>query len=178
MPIVHVRPDRQVSGALVGCVIGAGIGPFCECGRDEALGLAVDPWRIGPGADVPEAELSAGLAEGVSFVAGAIVGHHAGDGDAEAFVIGQRSLEESNCAFGLLIGQDIGEGDVRGIVDADVNMFPADTAAVGLAGAVTGDAVAGVLKAAQGLDVEMDQLARCFALVTTRRLGRFEALQP
>ena len=43
---------------------------------------------------VLEAEIAAGLGEGLRSVAGAIVGHDARDRDAEAGVVGHRRLEE------------------------------------------------------------------------------------
>ena len=61
---------------------GCGVGPFPERGLDEAFGLAVGLWRVGLGLDVLEAELPAGAGEGLGFVAAAIVGHDAFDGDA------------------------------------------------------------------------------------------------
>jgi hypothetical protein len=39
MPVVAVQPEGQLGGALVGGVVGAGIGPFAQAGLDEALGL-------------------------------------------------------------------------------------------------------------------------------------------
>ena len=65
--------------------MGAGIGPFSKSGLDEALGLAVGSGSVGPGADVLEAELLAGVAEGVGFVARAVVGEDAADADAKAW---------------------------------------------------------------------------------------------
>ncbi len=50
-------------------------------------------------ADVPEVEIPAGVAEGEGFVASAVVGHEAGDPDAEAFVVGERGFEEGDGAF-------------------------------------------------------------------------------
>ena len=44
---------------------------------------------------------SAGVAEGAGFVAGAVVGHDALDGDAEACVVGDGGLEEGHGASSL-----------------------------------------------------------------------------
>ena len=54
------------------------------------------------------------------------------DGDAEAGVVGDRGLEEGDGAFLLLVGQDLAEGDARGVVDADVDELPAGAARLAL----------------------------------------------
>ena len=66
-------------------------------------------------------------------------------------------MQEGDGALLALVGQDLGEGDARGVVEADVDELPAGAAA--LAGALAGDAVADLLEAAELLDVEVDQLA-------------------
>src|SRR5690606_7115222 len=154
-----------------------GVGPFPQGGLDEPLGLAVCLGCIGPGSDVPEAEVGAGLPEGPGAIAGAVVGHDAGDGDAEAAVVGDGGLEEGNGALLLLVGQDLREGDARGVVDADVDELPAAAAAAIVAGVMAGDAVADLVEAAELLDVEVDQLARLLALVAADRLGRLQVAQ-
>ena len=123
-----------------------------------------------------EAELAAGVAEGLGAIAGAVVGHHARDGDAEAGVVGDGGLEEGDGALLLLVGQDLAEGDARGVVDADVDELPADAAALALAGAIAGDAMADALEAAELLDVDVDQLAGMLALVAAHRLGGSRSL--
>ena len=92
-------------------------------------------------------------------------------------VVGDGGLEEGDGALLPLVGQDLREGDARGIVDADVDELPADAADAGLAGAVAGDAVADALEAAELLDVDVDQLAGMLALVAAHRLGRLEGLR-
>ena len=56
--------------------------------------------------------------------------------------------------------------------------LPANAAAVALACAVAGDAMADALEAAEFLDIDVDHVARMLALVTAHRLGRFEVAQP
>ena len=112
-----------------------------------------------------EAEGSAGVAEGEGLVADSVVGHYAADGDAEAFVVGDRGLEEGGCAVLLLVRQDVAEGGAGVIVDADVEILPAVAAPVALAGSVAGDAVARSVEAAELLDVDVDEFARVLALV-------------
>ena len=136
MPVILMQPDRELVGATVGCGVGLGVSPFPERGLDEALGLAVGFRRVGLGADVLDAQLLASIAKGESLVAAAVVGHDAGDGDAEAVIISHSRLEKGNGAIGLLIELDLGEGDAGMIVDTDVDELPADAAAVALASAI------------------------------------------
>ena len=100
-----------------------------------------------------EAEIAAGIAEVEGPVARAIVGHDAGHGDAEAVVVGDGGLEERSGALFLLVGPDLREGEARGVVDRDMDELPADAAAVALAGAVAGDAMANPVEAAELLDM-------------------------
>jgi hypothetical protein len=124
--------------------------------KRSALPLGL--WRVGPGADVLEAEIAAGIAEVEGFVAGAVVGHDAGDPDTEALVVGNRSFQKGGGAFLPLVGHDLGEGDPRGIVDADMDELPAEpfaaTAAVTLAAAIAGNAMADAVDAAELFDVD------------------------
>ena len=80
-------------------------------------------------------------------------------------------------AHPLRSAHDLAEGDARGIVDADMDELPADAAAVALAGAVAGDAVADPIELAELFDVDVDQLARPLALISARRLGRLQGAQ-
>ena len=93
----------------------------------------------------------------MAAVGGAVVGHHALDGDAEAGEPGEGALEEGHGAVLALVGQDLGVGQPGGIVDADMQELPA--AAALLAGPVAGDAVADAVDPAELLDVDVDQLA-------------------
>ena len=107
----------ELQGSLSGVWIGFGIGPFTQGGLDEAFGLSVGAWCIGFGADVLDGEVFAGIAPGEGFVAGAVVGHDAFDGDAEALVVSDGGLEEGYGADGPFVGLDLGEGDAGMIVD-------------------------------------------------------------
>ena len=82
MEVVVVKEEEEACGALVGMGVGVSVGPFAEGGLDEALGLAVGLWSVGPCEAVLEAEGGDGGAHGVSAVAGAIVGVEALGGDA------------------------------------------------------------------------------------------------
>ena len=51
-----MNPVWHVGGPVGGGVVGFGIEPFSERGLDEALGLAVGPWGVGPRRDVAGAD--------------------------------------------------------------------------------------------------------------------------
>jgi hypothetical protein len=59
--------------------------------------------------------------------------HEAGDGDAEAGVVGHGRLEESDRTLLLFVEHDLCERDARGIIDGDMDILPAHATAVGLA---------------------------------------------
>jgi hypothetical protein len=77
-------------------------------------------------------------------------------------------------ALGL---HDRAEGHTRGVVDTDMDVLPADTTAIAVAGAVAGDAVAYVIELAELFDVEVDHLAGLLMLISARWLGRFQGTQ-
>src|ERR1035438_3252901 len=85
--IVVMQPGLEVVFSICGVVVGAGVGPFAQGGLDEAFGLAVGGWGIGLGEAVFDVLLAHGLAEDPVPVAGAVVGEHAADGEAEACVV-------------------------------------------------------------------------------------------
>lgn len=72
-----------------------------------------------------ETEISAGPDKGKAEVATTVVGHDAGHGDAEAFVVSDSRLEEGNGVIGCLTEPDLGKGYPGMIVDADMDELPA-----------------------------------------------------
>ena len=82
MLVVPGEPSAEVSVAAIGAAMGDGVGPFAQQGLDEAFGLAIGARRIGPCADVAQAEPAAGFGEEAGDVARAVVGHDALDLDA------------------------------------------------------------------------------------------------
>src|SRR3954469_3791876 len=176
MPVVSVQPDRQRGSAGVRGWVGLSVGPFTQGGLDEALGFAVCLGRIRLGPDVLETEIAAGAAEGLGAIAGAIVGHHTGNRDAKARVVGDRGLEEGDRALLLLVRKDLREGDPGGVVDADVDELPSDAPALALTGSVAGDAMADAVEAAELFDIDVDQFAGMLTLVAAHRRGRFKRL--
>src|SRR3954468_18524603 len=102
---------------------------------------------------------AAGAAEGLGAKAGAIVGHHTGNRDAEARVVGDRGLEEGDRALLLLVRKDLREGHAGGVVDADVDELPSDAPAFALTGSIASDAMADPVEAAELFDIDVDQFA-------------------
>src|SRR5438477_7664690 len=82
VPVVAMQPSWQLVGSAIGVGVGLSVSPFPQRALDEALGLAVGLRRVRPGPDVLESEIAAGIAEVEGFVAGAVVGHDTGDGEA------------------------------------------------------------------------------------------------
>src|ERR671939_1887801 len=171
VPIVLVQPEGQLGGSSGGVGIGLGVGPFAQGGLDKALGLAVCLGRRGLGPHVLEAEIAAGGAKRLRAIAGAIVGHHTGNRDAEARVVGDRGLEEGDGALLLLIREDLREGHPGGVVDADVDELPPNAPALALTGSIAGDAMANAIEATELFDIDVDQFAGMLALVAANRLG-------
>src|SRR5262245_66398630 len=87
-------------------------------------------------------------------------------------VVGDGSLEEGHGTGPSSGLHDLAEGHARGVVDADMDILPADAAAVALAGAVAGDAVAYLVEPAELFDVEVDHLAGLLALISAGGGGR------
>jgi hypothetical protein len=127
---------------------------------------------------VLETEPLAGSAEGARFVASSVVGHDALNANAEFGVIDHRGFQEGDSARLALTFLDLDIGDARGIVDADVDVLPPHAPAVALSPAIAGNAMSYVVEPAKFFDVDVDELARMFTLVTAHRLGRIERCQP
>jgi len=125
---------------------------------------------------VAQAESSAGGGEAVRAIAGAVVGHDAGDFDAVTGVPGDEASEEGGSGRGSFVSQNLGVSQSGGIVDGDVNELPAGASAA--LPAVAGDTVADDLNAAQLLGVDMYELAGLVSLVAADGFCRVEVLEP
>jgi hypothetical protein len=101
--------------------------------------------------------------------AGPFIGHEPLDADAQCREVGAGAFEEGADASGALVGEHLRVGEAGAVIDADVQELPAG--ATGAGGAIAVDAVAGALDAAELLDVDVDELARCGPLVAAGGLG-------
>jgi hypothetical protein len=127
---------------------------------------------------VLDAEVAASVAEGERLIAAPIVGHDAGDGDAEAFVISHGRPEKGHGAVGGFVGLDLGEGDAGMVVNADVDEIPASAAALVRTRPIAGDAVADTLETPELFDVDVNDLAWVLALIAALRFGRLQITYP
>lgn len=81
-------------------------------------------------------------------------------------------------AIGFFVGFELREGNAGMIVNANVDKLPADAEAISLAGSVAGDAMAYLVETPKLFDIDVDDLTKCGAFITTHRLGRFQIPHP
>ncbi len=74
--------------------------------------------------------------------------------------------------------QDFGIGQARGVIDGHMQVLMADPSRSMMAGVLAGDAMADAVDLAQGLDIEVDQLAGRGALVADHLGLRIKRGQP
>src|SRR5260370_18719920 len=125
VPGVAMEPPGQRGVSLLCVLECGGVGPFSECGLNEALGLAVRLRGVGLDPDVLDSELLAGAGEGFGEIAAAIVSHDAFDGNAKALEVGNGGDQESNSAFLLLVGEYVGTGYRGTVFESRGDEFPA-----------------------------------------------------
>jgi hypothetical protein len=77
MPIILVRPNRQLGGSLIRGLIRSCVGPFAQRRLNEAFGFSVGFRRIGFGSQVLDLQSSTGPREGKGSISRPIVGHDA-----------------------------------------------------------------------------------------------------
>ncbi len=80
-------------------------------------------------------------------------------------------------AEGLLVRLDLGEGQPRCIIGADMDILPAPTA-FGLACPVACDTVAGAPELAKTREIEVDHVAGRLAFIAPHRPGRLQIASP
>jgi len=141
-------------------------------GLEEAFGLAIGSWRIGPGAALRQAQLLAGVGEAVGFIAWAVVCEDAADANAKPFVPGDGGGQEvGGTALGLIRIHG-GEGEPRVVIDGNMQELRPD--ALNAVLAVAGDPVRRPLYAHQALDIQVQQVARSRMFVAIGRQPRLQ----
>ena len=103
--------------------------------------------------------------EVVALIGRPVVGHHALDRHAMSGKEGERAPEEGDGVVLALIGRQFGIGEPGGVIDGDMERLPAGAALTALTSVIAGDAMADAVDAAELLAVDVDELARPFALV-------------
>ena len=87
VPVVLVSPWFEVAESFCGGFVSSGVGPFADCGLDEAFCLSVGLRPVKAGAFRGDAKFAAGIAEEICNEAWAVIGEHAPGGDAEALEV-------------------------------------------------------------------------------------------
>src|SRR5690606_23736113 len=164
-----------MGGALLGVFVAACVCPLAQAGLDEAFGLAIGARRVGPGPEMAQAKSAHQAAEALGAVAGAVVGHDAGNPYPEAAVVAQRLKKRATGAGGALIRMQGAERYSAGIIDSHMDELPAGTVRALLA--VARHAVARLAKAPQLLDVQMQQITGRRAFVAQHRWSRLQLCQ-
>lgn len=175
--VVVMKVVGKEGSPVVTGVIRASISPLAGDGLDEAFGLAVCLRAIGFGEEMCEAEFMAGSGEEFGAIGGAAVGKELLDGEAMSGVEAQGEVQSLENALGTFVREEAGEGEAGVIIDGDVETF--DAGAWVAEGAVTGGAYARAKKAAELLDVEMEEFAGGGAFVAPGgRFGRIKRGEP
>jgi len=165
--VVVEEVKRQTGVAMPAGGIAAGVSPLAGKGLDEAFGLAVGLGPVGPGEAVLDAEIAAGVGEGVGAVADAVVGENGVDFDAMEGVEADHLVQGADDAGDFFIGMDAGEAQAGVVVDGHMQSLDAGTFVA--IGAVAGAAHARAGKAAEFLDVEMDEFAGRISFIADDR---------
>jgi hypothetical protein len=151
------------------------VSPFSKRGLDESLRLSVCLRRVGFREDLSQTCSCAGGAEGLRPVARTVVRHHAFDVDPEPGEVSSGGHQEGDSALLALVWHDLHESDARGVVNADVDVFPTDAmVTIDDASRSSSDAMPDRADAPELLDVEVDQFAWMVALIAPDRLCRLE----
>src|SRR3984885_6997369 len=175
MPVIAMEPVVQLGGSLIRVLVGLRVSPFSKHGLDESLGLSVCLRRVGFREDLSQTCSCAGGAEGLRPVARTVVRHHAFDVDPEPGEVSSGGHQEGDSALLALVWHDLHESDARGVVNADVDVFPTDAmVTIDDASRSSSDAMPDRADALELLDVEMDQFAWMVALIAPDRLCRLE----
>jgi len=114
----------------------------------------------------------AGSAEAAGAIAGTVVGKQGANADAVAGKEVDGRVQEADGGFGLLIGEDLGEGHAGVIVDGHVQGDKAGMFAFATEPAIAAQADLRELRHA--LDIEMQEVAGCVVLVALHGWGRVQ----
>jgi len=176
-PVIDRQVARQPPVAFLRVLEGHRVGPLPAEGLDKALGLAVGAGRVGPGADVLEAKGAAGFGKCFGDVGRAVVAHHLTALHALAVEPGHSPAQEADGRALLLVSEDLDVGQPCGVVDRYVDPVIAGARGASLL-TIAGDAMSDPAEAGQLFDVDVNQVARCLALVALHRCLGVQVSQP
>ena len=123
--VIEPQVRTEGGGAACGAAIGQAIGPLAQQRLNEALGFAIGLGPIGTGEALAHVPALTQRGEDTRAVDLGVVGEQPPDADAAPTKPGQGPLQERG-ARGRVVGrQDFGVGQPRGVIDRDVEIFPA-----------------------------------------------------
>lgn len=170
--VVVVGPGSQGEVAFLGVGPVSGVGPLAQGGLDEAFGFAVGLRRVRASAAVFEAHLKTNVVKLVGAIAAAVIGEPGANGDAMASEKVNGILEKGDGGVGLLIGEDLSEGQARMVIDGDVQGLPTGMLVLTAAAAVP--APRDLLEAGQALDIEVEKISGKRMLIAHHRGQRMQ----
>src|SRR5256885_876124 len=174
--VIEVQIGREPLSAFIRASVREAVSPLTQHRLDEALDLAVGPWRVGSGAFVFDAGLAAQLPELPADERRSVVGHDPLDIDLEPAEPAHRVLQEGARGLAPLVRVDLCVGEPRSIVGGHVDELEA--LLLRPERSVPGDAMTDPIEASQALDIDMKQLSGVIPFVTLRWSRRLEAPEP
>jgi hypothetical protein len=117
-----------------------------------------------------------GLCKVACNVGGSVIRHHLPELNAIAVEPGHSTAHKANGRGLLFVCEHFDVGETRCVVNRDVKPVVANTRRAALL-AVAGEAMPDLTGAGQLLDVDVDQVGRCLALVEVERRFRFHLSQ-
>ena len=99
--------------------------PLFQCRLNKSFGLAVGLWPVGSGSFMSDTKLSACFTKFTGFVAGSIIRQYPLDPHTALRIPGDGKPEELHGRFRCLIRQDRRAGHPRGVINANMQIFPA-----------------------------------------------------
>src|SRR6476619_5570528 len=117
VPVIAMQPFWQIRSSFPRMAIGTSVGPFAQSGLDEALGFAIGSRRVELGEDMTHAPSATGCPKWQRAKHLGVVGHDATYPHAEGAVVLRGMVEERGRAPFTLIGEHLGKGHPRTIVN-------------------------------------------------------------
>ena len=150
--------------------------PLFQCRLDKSFRLAIGLWPVWPGSFVPDTKLPACFTKFTGCVAGTVIRQDPLDPYAACRIPGNGGPEKLYGRFRRFIREDCRVGHPRGVINANVQIFPAGTAAINLPGSRL--SMSHTVDPAQTFNIQMQHLSGVFPLVTPYRRFYFQRGKP